>query len=57
MTTTWSFCLAKIDDDDLKALDLSSLRMVANGVEPVSIQTLRKFTERFGGYGFPAQAR
>ncbi len=49
-------CLAKIADDDLKGLDLSSLRMVANGAEPVSVQTLRAFTERFGRYGFPENA-
>lgn len=52
----FELCLAKIADDDLGGLDLSSLRMVANGAEPVSVQTLRKFTERFGHYGFPAQA-
>jgi 1-acyl-sn-glycerol-3-phosphate acyltransferase len=52
----FELCLAKIADDDLKGLDLSSLRMVANGAEPVSVQTLRSFTERFGRYGFPAKA-
>jgi 1-acyl-sn-glycerol-3-phosphate acyltransferase len=49
----FELCLAKITDDDLRGLDLSSLRLVANGAEPVSVQTLRKFTERFGRYGFP----
>ncbi len=52
----FELCLAKIIDDDLNGLDLSSLRMVANGAEPVSVQTLRKFTERFARYGFPARA-
>jgi len=52
----FELCLAKVVDGDLKGLDLSSLRMVANGAEPVSVQTLRKFTERFRRYGFPAQA-
>jgi len=52
----FELCLAKIADDDLKGLDLSSLRMVANGAEPVSVQTLHRFTERFGRYGFPAYA-
>ena len=36
----------------LQGLDLSSLRMVANGAEPVSVPTLRRFIERFGRYGF-----
>lgn len=52
----FELCLAKVADDDLEGLDLSSLRMVANGAEPVSVQTLRKFTERFSRYGFPARA-
>ena len=52
----FELCLNKISDADLKGLDLSSLRMVANGAEPVSVQTLRRFLARFGRYGFPAQA-
>jgi 1-acyl-sn-glycerol-3-phosphate acyltransferase len=52
----FELCLNKITDTDLKGLDLSSLRMVANGAEPVSVQTLRRFIERFGRYGFSAQA-
>ena len=30
--------------------------MVANGAEPVSSQTVRRFIERFARYGFPRQA-
>ncbi|WP_298108922.1 AMP-binding protein [Bradyrhizobium sp.] len=52
----FELCLAKITEDDIKGLDLSSLRMLVNGAEPVSVQTLRKFTERFARHGFPAQA-
>jgi 1-acyl-sn-glycerol-3-phosphate acyltransferase len=52
----FELCLKQIDDADLKGLDLSSLRYVANGAEPVSIRTLRRFIERFGNYGFRAQA-
>jgi 1-acyl-sn-glycerol-3-phosphate acyltransferase len=52
----FELCLNKIADADIDGLDLSSLRMVANGAEPVSVHTLRRFTERFGRYGFPAQA-
>ena len=35
-----------------QGLDLGSLRYVGNGAEPVSIDTLRRFTERFAAYGF-----
>jgi 1-acyl-sn-glycerol-3-phosphate acyltransferase len=52
----FELCLKQIDDADLKGLDLSSLRFVANGAEPVSIQTLRRFIKRFGPYGFRASA-
>lgn len=52
----FELCLNKISDADLEGLNLSSLRMVANGAEPVSVQTLRRFIDRFGRYGFPAQA-
>ncbi len=52
----FELCINKIADADLQGLDLSSLRMVANGAEPVSPQTIRRFIDRFGRYGFPAQA-
>jgi 1-acyl-sn-glycerol-3-phosphate acyltransferase len=48
----FELCLNKIEDSDLKGLDLSSLRTVANGAEPVSVDTLRRFTHRFADYGF-----
>lgn len=48
----FELCLKQIEDADLLGLDLSSLRFVANGAEPVSIHTLRRFIERFRRYGF-----
>ncbi|WEX74747.1 AMP-binding protein [Sinorhizobium numidicum] len=48
----FEFCLNKTTDADLAGLDLSSLRMVANGAEPVSAQTLHRFVENFERYGF-----
>jgi 1-acyl-sn-glycerol-3-phosphate acyltransferase len=48
----FELCLNKIDDTSLQGLDLSSLRFIANGAEPVSVETLRRFTERFARYGF-----
>ena len=52
----FALCLDKIPEAGLQGLDLSSLRMIANGAEPVSAQTLRRFIDRFGRYGFPARA-
>ena len=52
----FELCLKYIRDEDIKGLDLSSLRMVVNGAEPVSPSTIRRFSERFGAYGFRAEA-
>jgi 1-acyl-sn-glycerol-3-phosphate acyltransferase len=52
----FELCLSKIDDADLKGLDLSSLRLVGNGAEPVSVATLRRFIDRFAPFGFRAGA-
>ncbi len=48
----FEFCLDKVDDSRLRGLDLGSLRMVANGAEPVSGATVRRFVDRFAPYGF-----
>ncbi len=52
----FELCVNKIDESALEGLDLSSLRLVANGAEPVSAQTIDKFTQRFQRYGFKAEA-
>lgn len=52
----FELCLNKIEDEDLKGLDLRSLRFVANGAEPVSVETLRRFMHRFADYGFRLDA-
>ncbi len=52
----FELCVNKIDDADLAGLDLSSLRMVANGAEPVSVHTMKRFCEKFGRVGFKREA-
>ncbi|MDJ0640797.1 MAG: AMP-binding protein, partial [Paracoccaceae bacterium] len=52
----FELCLKRIADEDIAGLDLSSLRMVANGAEPVSPGTIARFTERFSSYGFAQTA-
>jgi 1-acyl-sn-glycerol-3-phosphate acyltransferase len=47
----FELCASRIEDADIKGLDLSALRFVVNGAEPISPQTLRRFTDRFGKYG------
>ncbi|MCP5072081.1 MAG: AMP-binding protein [Rhodobacteraceae bacterium] len=52
----FELCANKIEDSAIEGLDLSSLRMVANGAEPVSAETIRRFNERFEPYGFRPEA-
>ena len=52
----FELCLKGVRDEDIKGLDLSALRMVVNGAEPVSPSTIARFAERFGAYGFRAEA-
>jgi 1-acyl-sn-glycerol-3-phosphate acyltransferase len=48
----YELCLSKIPDSELEGLDLSSWRVVANGAEPISVGTMRRFIEKFSRYGF-----
>ncbi len=52
----FELCVNKTDAASLDGLDLGSLRMVANGAEPVSVYTLRRFIDKFGRYGFRPEA-
>ncbi len=47
----YELCLNKVRDEEIEGLDLSSWRATLNGAEPVSPQTVRRFTERFAPYG------
>ncbi|MBF6221117.1 AMP-binding protein [Nocardia abscessus] len=47
----YELCLRKIDDAELDGLDLGSLRILFNGAEPVSADTVTRFAERFAAYG------
>ncbi|MFQ5780163.1 MAG: AMP-binding protein, partial [Nitrospiria bacterium] len=48
----YEICARKIKDEEIKGLDLSSWRVAFNGAEPVSPETLARFTRRFAPYGF-----
>jgi len=52
----YELCLKRIDDERLFGLDLSSVRVMANGAEPVSPETMERFSRRFSPYGFNPQA-
>jgi 1-acyl-sn-glycerol-3-phosphate acyltransferase len=48
----FDLCAAKIRDDEITGLDLGSWRLALNGAEPVSAETIERFTRRFEPYGF-----
>jgi len=52
----YELCLRRVTDAMIEGIDLGSLRFAANGAEPVSAATVRRFAERFRGHGFHAEA-
>lgn len=52
----YGYCLDRIKDSDLAGVDLSSWGIALNGAEPVDIDTMARFTERFSKYGLPEGA-
>ncbi|MGI9380321.1 MAG: AMP-binding protein, partial [Methyloligellaceae bacterium] len=48
----FELCCKNIRDEQIEGLDLSSLRLVVNGAEPVSPKTIENFYTRFAPYGF-----
>ncbi len=52
----YDLCVARIADDELDGLDLSSVRALLNGSEAVSPDTLRRFSDRLAPYGLKRTA-
>ena len=52
----FELCLRKIDDAELEGLDLSCVRMLFNGAEPVHGSTLEDFAARFARFGLRRDA-
>ncbi|MBI4012380.1 MAG: AMP-binding protein, partial [Candidatus Rokubacteria bacterium] len=52
----FDLCVRKIADEELQGLDLSAWRLAFNGSEPVSPETIERFTRRFAPYGFRPEA-
>jgi len=48
----YELCVRKVSDKAMEGVDLSSMRVVMNGAEPVNPETLERFANRFGKYGF-----
>jgi len=52
----YEICLSKLQDEELRGLDLSSWRCAFNGAEAVSPNSVKRFCERFAAYGFRREA-
>jgi fatty-acyl-CoA synthase len=52
----YELAAAKISDDEIQGLNLSSWRAALNGAEPVIPATLDRFAARFAGCGFRREA-
>jgi acyl-CoA synthetase (AMP-forming)/AMP-acid ligase II len=48
----YEHCVRRITDEQKRGLDLSSLKVMKNGAEPVRAETLDRFAEAFAGCGF-----
>jgi acyl-CoA synthetase (AMP-forming)/AMP-acid ligase II/acyl carrier protein len=52
----FELCVKNVREKEMAGLDLSSLRMLCNGAEPVSPSTLARFTAKFEPHGFKPTA-
>jgi acyl-CoA synthetase (AMP-forming)/AMP-acid ligase II len=52
----YDLCTQRITDEQIANLDLSSWKVAFNGSEPVKMETLKAFSDRFGPAGFNPDA-
>jgi acyl carrier protein len=52
----FDLCVKRIEDEEIAGMDLGSWRLALNGSEPVSPETIERFTRRFEPYGFRRRA-
>ncbi len=52
----YELCVRKASEKGMEGVDLSSMRAALNGAEPVNPETLERFYQRFGKYGFRREA-
>ncbi len=52
----YEICASRIAEEEIKNLNLNSWRMAFSGAEPVSAETIKKFSKRFAPYGFKHKA-
>ena len=52
----YELCVRRVEPEHIEGLDLSSWRIAFNGAEPVSPDTMERFTAKFAPCGFDASA-
>jgi 1-acyl-sn-glycerol-3-phosphate acyltransferase len=52
----FDLCTRRVSEAEIQGLDLSAWRVAFNGSEPVSVETIERFTRRFAAYGFKPEA-
>jgi acyl-CoA synthetase (AMP-forming)/AMP-acid ligase II len=52
----YAVCTAKIRDEDMEGVDLSHWKVAFNGAEPINVETMQRFAERFSRWGFRPEA-
>src|SRR5271170_4405213 len=52
----YELCVRKVPEERIEGLDLSSMRYMLNGAEPVNPATLERFSGRFARHGFDRRA-
>lgn len=52
----FDLCVKRVPQEAMDSLDLSRLRSLLNGSEPITVQTLDRFVERFGPVGLRREA-
>jgi fatty-acyl-CoA synthase len=52
----FDLCVRKVAEEEIEGLDLRAWRLALNGSEPVSAETIDRFTRRFTRFGFRPEA-
>jgi acyl-CoA synthetase (AMP-forming)/AMP-acid ligase II len=52
----YGYCANKIRDEEMEGVDLSRWRAALNGAEPIDLDAMQRFTERFSRWGFKREA-
>ena len=52
----YELCVQKISEEEMKQLDLSCWNLACNGAEPIRVDTMQRFSEKFAACGFKSEA-